>query len=154
VGENHFDTASARGTLAVGLMQAGRDAEAIREFKAAIPGMMAVAQENADDDKVTTVAARIQRLQSIVENYFLLRARGFEAAGEIGEETFSLADAIRARSVQQALAASSARAVAKDAALAELVRTEQDLVKQVNAQLGTLNNVLSLPSADRDEKGV
>src|SRR5262249_28994457 len=30
VGENHFDTASARGTLAVGLMRAGRDADATR----------------------------------------------------------------------------------------------------------------------------
>ena len=39
-------------------------------------------------------------------------------------------------------------------ALAELVRNEQDLGKQVNAQLGMLNNVLSLPSAERDEKGV
>jgi CHAT domain-containing protein len=55
--------------------------------------------------------------------------------------------------VQQALAASSARAAAKDPALAELVRKEQDLTKQVNAQLGTLNNVLAIPSADRDEKG-
>lgn len=66
--------------------------EAVREFKAAIPGMMAAAQENADDDKVTLVAARTQRLQGIVENYFILQARNSEATGEIGEETFSLAD--------------------------------------------------------------
>jgi len=62
--------------------------------------------------------------------------------------------AIRGHSVQQALAASSARAAAKDPALAELVRKEQDLTKQVNAALGTLNNVLAIPSAERDEKGV
>src|SRR5262249_8430567 len=68
--------------------------------------------------------------------------------------TFGLADAIRGHSVQQALAASSARAAARDPALAELVRKEQDLTKQVNAQLGALNNVLAIPSADRDEKGV
>ncbi len=42
----------------------------------------------------------------------------------------------------------------KDPALAELVRREQDLSKQVNALLGTLNNVLSLPAAERDDKGV
>jgi CHAT domain-containing protein len=72
----------------------------------------------------------------------------------VGEETFALADAVRGQSVQQALAASSARAAAKDPKLAELVRKEQDLAKQVNAQLGTLNNVLSLPSSERDEKGV
>ena len=41
---------------------------------------------------------------------------------------------------------------AKDPALAELVRKEQDLTKQVNAQLGTLNNVLahSLGGARRE----
>jgi CHAT domain-containing protein len=44
--------------------------------------------------------------------------------------------------------------VAKDPALQELVRNEQDLSKQINALLGTLNNVLSLPSSERDEKGV
>ncbi|WP_271576460.1 CHAT domain-containing protein [Bradyrhizobium sp. CCBAU 11361] len=154
VGENHFDAASARGTLAVGLMRARRDAEAIREFKAAIPIMMASARENADDENTTVVAARSQRLQSIVESYFVLLARAEAASGGVGEETFSLADAIRGHSVQQALAASSARAAAKDPGLAELVRKEQDLTKQVNAQLGTLNNVLALPSAERDEKGV
>ncbi|EHR02240.1 CHAT domain-containing tetratricopeptide repeat protein [Bradyrhizobium sp. WSM471] len=152
VGENHFDAASARGTLAVGLMRARRDADAIREFKAAIPVMMANANENADDENTSVVAARSQRLQAIVESYLLLLARA-EGNG-IGEETFSLADAVRGRSVQQALAASSARAAAKDPALAELVRKEQDLTKQVNAQLGTLNNVLALPSAERDETGV
>jgi CHAT domain-containing protein len=154
VGENHFDTASARGTLAMGLMRAKRDADAIREFKAAIPVMMANANENADDENTTVVAARSQRLQAIVESYFALLARAEGTGGSVGEETFGLADAVRGRSVQQALAASSARAAAKDSALAELVRKEQDLTKQVNAQLGTLNNVLAIPSADRDEKGV
>ncbi|TYO66080.1 CHAT domain-containing protein [Bradyrhizobium hipponense] len=153
VGENHFDTASARGTLAVGLMRARRDADAIREFKAAIPVLMASANENADDENTSVVAARSQRLQAIVESYLLLLGRA-DGAGGIGEETFGLADAVRGRSVQQALAASSARAAAKDPALAELVRKEQDLTKQVNAQLGTLNNVLALASAERDEKGV
>jgi len=153
VGENHFDAASARGTLAIGLMRAGRDAEAIREFKTAIPVMLASASENADDENTTVVAARSQRLQTIVESYLALLARAEGATGEVGAETFGLADAIRGRSVQRALAASSARAAAKDPALAELVRREQDLTKQVNAQLGALNNVLAIPSADRDEKG-
>ncbi|PPQ44284.1 CHAT domain-containing protein [Rhodopseudomonas palustris] len=154
VGETHFDTASARGTLAVGLMRAGRDADATREFKAAIPVMMAASREATDDDDTTGIAARSQRLQGVVESYFLMLARNASAPSEVGEETFGLADAVRGRSVQQALAASSARAAAKDPALAELVRKEQDLSKQVNAQLGTLNNVLSLPSSERDEKGV
>jgi CHAT domain-containing protein len=154
VGEAHFDTASSRGTLAIGLMRAGRDADAIREFKAAIPVLMAASRENADDEDTTAVAARSQRLQGIVEAYLMMLARERNPAGDIGVETFSLADAIRGRSVQQALAASSARSAVSDPALAELVRREQDLAKQVNAQLGTLNNVLALSSAERDEKGI
>jgi CHAT domain-containing protein/tetratricopeptide (TPR) repeat protein len=152
LGEAQFDTASARGTLAIGLMQAGRDPDAIREFKTAIPILMEASRENADDEDTTLVAARSQRLQEIVEAYFTILARQKDPAGDVGIETFSLADAVRGRSVQQALAASSARSTAKDPALAELVRKEQDLGKQVNAEMGTLNNVLALP--DRDQKQV
>jgi len=154
VGENHFDAASAHGTLAIGLMRAGRDGDAIREFKAAIPAMLANAQENADDEDTTLVAARSLRLQTFVESYFTLLARTQGATDAVGEETFGLADSVRGHTVQQALAASSARAAAHDPALADLVRKEQDLTKQVNAQLGALNNVLAIPSSERDEKGV
>jgi CHAT domain-containing protein len=153
VGERHFDTAAARGTLAVGLMKAGKNADAAREFRAAIPVLMASARENADDDNTTVVAAKSGRLQNIVEAYIALLDRQRDG-GDVAAETFALAETIRGRSVQQALAASSARMLAKDPALAEVVRQEQDLVKQVNAQLGTLNNILSLASGERDEKGV
>jgi len=92
-------------------------------------------------------------VQGIVEAYMTMLARQTNSDGNAGVETFSLADSIRGRSVQQALAASSIRAAANPA-LPELVRKEQDLSKQVNAQFGTLNNVLTLSSAERDEKGV
>ncbi len=154
VGESHFDTAAARGTLATALMQAGREADATREFKAAIPVLMTASRETAANDDTTLAVARTQRLQGIIESYFTLLARSKNPNGDVGAETFGLADAIRGRSVQQALAASSARAAAKDPALAELVRKEQDVSKQLNAQLGMLNNALSLPSTDRDDKAV
>ena len=136
-------------------MKAHRDAEAAREFRIAIPMLMAGARENSDDDSTTLLAARSQRLRSIVESYIALRSRGQTGSSdEAAIETFALADAIRGHAVQQALAASSARQVVQDKALAELVRAEQDLSKQVNAQLGTLNNVLALPSSERDENNV
>jgi len=153
VGENHFDAAAARGTLALGYAKAGRDADAAREFKAAIPIMMAASRDNAEDEDPTVVAARSQRMQVVVEAYISLLARGSKSS-DMAVETFTLADSIRGRSVQQALAASSARMIAKDPALQELVRQEQDLAKQISGQLGMLNNVLSLPSSERDEKGV
>ncbi len=153
VGEKHFDTAAARGTLAIGLAKAGKDADAIREFRAAIPILMVAARENADDDDTTIIAAKSNRLQSIVEAYIALLARR-SGENDVAVETFALADAIRGRSVQQALAASSARMLAQDQALADAVRKEQDLAKQINAQLGMLNNMLSLSSGERDEKAV
>jgi CHAT domain-containing protein len=152
LGENHFDTAAARGTLAVGYARAGRDGEAIKEFKASIPLMMAASRENAEDDDTSVVAARSQALQTVVEAYIGVLARGGNK--DSAAETFALADSVRGHSVQQALTASSARMTASDPALAELVRTEQDLAKQISAQLGTLNNILTLPSGERDDKAV
>ena len=128
VGDKHFDTAAARGTLAVGYMRAGRDADAMREFRAAIPILMAASRENADDDDTHrdrgAQAAAAERRRGL---YRLLAKAPPEAGNDVAVETFALADAIRGRSVQQALASSSARMVAKDPALAELVRKEQDL---------------------------
>ncbi|HZT27497.1 MAG TPA: CHAT domain-containing tetratricopeptide repeat protein [Pseudolabrys sp.] len=151
-GEGRHDTAIAHGLLGTGLMLAQRDDEAGREFRAAIPVLLAAARETSDDS-ATLLAARNERLRNIVESYMTLLARSSDN-GKAALETFALADAIRGRSVQQALTASSARMSVQDAALAELVRDEQDLSKRVNAQLGMLNNTLSLPSGQRDETTV
>ncbi len=134
-------------------MGAGRDADAIREFTAAIPVLIAATQETAADE-TSLVAARSDELQLIVEGYIGLMAKMQTRLAETAIESFHLADSIRSQSVQQALSASSARVVAKDPALAELIRKEQDLAKQINAQLGVLNNALALPSSERDEAGV
>ena len=155
-GENQYETAFTRGLLAVGYMRAKRDAEAAREFRSAVPVLLAAASESADDDNSVTVAARNSRLQNIVEAYISLLERGQAGNRDdsVAIETFSLTDAIRGQAVQSALAQSSARMLIQDKALADLVRQEQDLDKQVNAQLGTLNNALALPSGQRDENTV
>jgi CHAT domain-containing protein/tetratricopeptide (TPR) repeat protein len=153
-GPNSYDTASARGTLALGYARAGRDADAIREFKAAIPVLMTGARENSDEDDPTLVAARDARLQRIVEAYIGELAHGTSPSNNAAAETFSLADAVRGRAVQQSLADSNARAIAKDPALAELVRKDQDLTRQIGAELGTLNNLLALPSDQRGDQSV
>jgi CHAT domain-containing protein len=154
-GEKHFRTAVARGSLAIGYMLTGKTAEAVTEFKASIPVLMAAARENADDDDTSVVAARSQRLQRIVEAYISLLAKGQkDTVGEMAVETFRLADAVRSHTVQQAVAAASARMGVKDPALADLIRTEQDLTKQIRAQLGDLNNTLALPAGERDEQGL
>jgi CHAT domain-containing protein len=150
-GEQHQETALARGMLAIGLSRAGRDAEAAREFKIAIPLLMATSRNTDTDDAIDT-AAREQRTAVVVEAYIQLLARS--AAPDAGAESFRFADVVRGRSVQKALAASSARAATRNPALAELARKAQDLEKQVAAQLGSLNNALALPSDQRDEKAL
>jgi CHAT domain-containing protein len=155
VGESHFLTAEARGSLAIGYMRAGRDEEAAHEFNAAIPIMVAAARENADDDDTTGVAARIEQLQDIIEAYITLRAKYKDGLGaDLASETFGLVEAIRGRSVQHAILESSVRVIARDPALADLFRQVQDLSMQISAQLGLLNNVLSLPQDQRDESVV
>jgi CHAT domain-containing protein len=155
VGLDHIGTAGARGTLAIGLAKAGRNAEAIQEFKSAIPALVVAARENANDDDTSMAALRNLRLQDLVEAYFGVLSRGTQGASDnIAGETFSLADSVRSHSVQQALAASSVRMVANDPTMAKLVRKEQDLSKEINAQLGTLNNALALPADQRDERGI
>jgi CHAT domain-containing protein len=152
-GEGRYDTAVAHGILAIGYMKAKRDAEAEREFRIAIPVLLAAERETPDDSEMLA-AARNERLRDIIVSFIALLARSSDDNEKAARETFALADAIRGHSVQQALTASSARLGIADPALAELVRAEQDLVKRANAQLGTLNNVLALPAGQRDDTTV
>src|SRR5262245_36610077 len=150
-GEQHYDTAMSRAVLATGLALAKRDAEAMQEFKASIPVLLGATGE-ADDEDTTVVLAAERRLQTVVETYISLLARS--NASNAAQEGWRLAEAIRSRSVQNALAASAARAAARTPALAEVVRKEQDLHKQILAQAGLLNNVLTEPPEQRDANSV
>jgi CHAT domain-containing protein len=151
-GANSFDAALARGLLAVGYSRSNRGTDALREFKTAIPVMVTAARENADDDDPTVVAAKQARLQRIVEAYFNALVDQAKDPNDVADETFALSDAIRGHAVGHSLADASARLLAKDPALAELVRGEQDLSKQIEASLGAVNNLLSLPpDGQRDQ---
>src|SRR5262245_4113415 len=150
-GEQHYDTAMSRAILATGLAVAKRDAEAMQEFKASIPVLLGATSE-ADDEDATVVLFAERRLQTVVEAYISLLARS--NASNAAQEGWRLAEAIRSRSVQNALAASAARAAARTPALAEVVRKEQDLHKQILAQAGLLNNVLTEPPEQRDANSV
>jgi CHAT domain-containing protein len=151
LGEKHLETALARGVLAMGLARDGRAEEAEREFKAAIPILASASHETDVDDAISS-AARDQRMAFIIESYIALLAG--KGGAEAAAESFRLADLVRGRSVQGAVAASSARAVARNPALADLARKAQDLDKQIAAQLGVLNGVLALPASERDAKAL
>ena len=129
-GDKHFDSAMAYAILGAGLTFARRDDEALAAYRKAMPILLAASREDADDDAQARAAAET-RMQVVVELYLTLLSRNRTAVTDVGAETFRLAEAIRGRSVEKALSASSARALAREPALADLARKEQDLEKEI-----------------------
>lgn len=128
--------------------------KSLKAFRECIPVLLSVSGA-ADDDSGTTAAAREGRTRTVIEGYLrLLSYNPMLAPASVLEETFGYADVLRGQSVQRALQASSARSAAKDPVLAQLVRASQDVDKQIGAAVGTLNNLLTLPPSERDEKSV
>lgn len=150
-GEKHYDTALTRAILATGLTFARRDAEALREFALALPVLLGATNEADDEDATVTVSAD-RRLQTVLEAYITLLARSNLPTR--AEEGLRLSEAIRGRSVQNALASAAARAAARTPEMAEIVRKEQDLHKQAVAQAALLSNVLAQPPEERDPTAV
>ena len=151
-GDKHVDSAMANAILAAGLAYARRDAEALVIYRNALPILLTASRDEADDSTVS--ASADSRLRAVIEAYLALLSRNRGAVADVGEESFRLAEAIRSHSVEKALSASSARAVARDPALAELVRKEQDLEKQIGVDLLSLTGMLELSPGERDEKDV
>ena len=148
-GDKHTDTAMARAVLAAGLGYAKQDAEALAEFRAAMPILHSATHEDEEGDLSTLLSAD-RRLQSVTEANLLVLARAGEPASAAAE-SLTLADGIRSRAVQNALEASAARAAAKTPQLAEVARKSQDIDKQISALSGSINNLLAAAPEDRDE---
>jgi CHAT domain-containing protein len=150
-GEKHYDTALTRAVLATGLTFARRDAEALREFALGVPILLGTTNEADDEDATVTVSAD-RRLQTVLEAYITLLARS--TLPDRAEASMRLSEAIRGRSVQNALASSAARAAARTPEMAEVVRKEQDLHKRAVAQAALLSNLLAEPPEERDANAV
>ena len=157
VGDKHYETAELRGQLATALLHSRQNSRAVEVYKAALPILLSPSRQS-DGDEVD--ATRDQRLTFILEGYMglLAEVRGTPLERQTGvdaaNEAFRLADAARGRAVQRALSASSARAAARDPALAELVRQEQDAQKQIAAQFGLLSNTLAAPPEQQDATAI
>ena len=158
VGEKHSQTAAARGVLALSLAELNEREAALNAFSKAVPILLSRSRQS--DDEASTQGANEQRLSVILESYIgvLAAVRGTDLETKAGinaaAEAFRIADVARSRSVQRALAASSARAAAREPALADLVRREQDTQKQVAALFGLLAEVQSAPTDQQDPKAV
>jgi CHAT domain-containing protein len=153
-GDKSFNTALSRGFYAVALERKGRAPESLQAFKETLPVLLS-ASSAGDDDSGSTAAAREGRIRFVVEGYLRLVSRNPSLVpASAVEETFGYGDVLRGQSVQRALQASSARSKIKDPVLAQLVRDSQDGEKKIGAAVATLNNLLSLPTSERDDKTV
>ena len=150
-GDNSEATAVVRGYLASALAKAGRDAEALAAFQAAVPTLLESSRREDSGDS-SSAGAIADRNRYILESYLGLLAH--DPTGAAADATIGLADRLRGRSVQRALAQASARSAGKDPALAAVSRTEQDLGKQLNGAVADLANLLAQPSDRRDDKAV
>ena len=153
-GDKSFNTALSRGFYAIALARKNKAPEALQAFKESLPVLLSISG-SGDDDSGTTAAAREGRVRFVIEGYLRLLSRNPQLASASAiEDTFGYADVLRGQSVQRALQASSARSAAQDPVLAQLVRASQDTDKQIGAAVGTLNNLLAVPSSERDDKAV
>jgi CHAT domain-containing protein len=153
-GDKSFNTAVSRGYLAIALARKSKTAESLQAFKESIPVLL-MASGGSDDDAGSTAAARESRVRFVTEGYLrLLALNPSIAPAGVAEETFGYADVLRGQAVQRALQASSARAATDKPELAKLVRASQDGEKQIGAAVATLNNLLALPPAEREEKAL
>jgi CHAT domain-containing protein len=157
-GEQHYQTAIARGMLALSLARAGDRSRALAEFAAAVPALLNAARQTEGGDAAS--GARYQRVLLILEAYIelLTDIRGTElersAGVEVVVETFRLADALRSQTIQRVLGQSGARAAATNGELADLVRRQQDSQQQIQALYGLLSNILALPAAQQDQQAL
>ena len=153
-GDKSFNTAVARGFLAIALARKSKTVEALQAFKESIPVLL-TASGGSDDDAGSTAAAREGRVRFVMEGYLrVLALNPSIAPANVAEETFGYADVLRGQAVQRALQASSARSAIGNPELAKLVRASQDGEKQIGAAVATLNNLLALPPAEREEKAL
>ena len=96
LGETHPDVALARGMLATGYAKAGRDAEALAEFRKSVPALLA-AKRATDVDESAVLALRNSLIRNIVESYAGVLVRSKKDGGEDTESSSLPADRRRAR---------------------------------------------------------
>jgi CHAT domain-containing protein len=159
LGDKHPNTGRIRGLIGDVHFAKGDRAGALREFREAVPLVLARGTTDAEDES-STRAAGDDRTVGLLRSYIALLAqiRGTalerDAGVDAAAEAFRLAEVVRGRSVERALDASAARTVAQTPALAELIRSEQDVRKQLAALQGLLGNLLSAPTDQQDSNAV
>lgn len=147
-GETFYQVSESRGFLALALAADRRYDEAMREFRAALPALVAAANEQTSEEGLGL--GKTNRLRRILEAYiallghFAAKGRSVEGIDPVAE-AFWIADLARGSSVQRALVAASARAAIHDPELAKLAREEQDSAHRMSSLTRILVELLGRP---------
>ncbi|MEW6668960.1 MAG: CHAT domain-containing tetratricopeptide repeat protein [Thermodesulfobacteriota bacterium] len=151
-GEKHYMTAEVLALQGLAESRTDKHHEALKTFGKSIPILIEGTLGEIKN------FPRLQRLKVILETYLglLSRVQGTDLERELGRdssaEAFRIADALRSRSVQGALAASSARAAVMDPTLSGLIRKEQDAQGQIEALQEILVDLLAVPADEQVPK--
>jgi len=143
--ETSYPSAEILGLRGMANAKMGMAQKAMKDFSESVP-ILLKERTAAESDYL-----KKQRLMIILEAYLDLltgiHERKFdkEFGVDASAESFKLVQAMIGSSVQRALGASGARAAAVDPELADLVRREQDSLKQVNAFQAMLSNAIAVP---------
>jgi len=121
------------------------DKQAMQDFSEAVPNLLQKTSNRNDNYLVKHLSGAI--VDAYMDLLFKIHEenRGKEFKIIPSSEIFKLCQVINYSIVQSALGASGARAAAVDPILADLVRKEQDALKQIDALHGTLSNAIAAP---------
>ncbi|MCG6535119.1 MAG: CHAT domain-containing protein, partial [Syntrophales bacterium LBB04] len=152
LGEKNPQTILTLGFRGMAHALTGSADQAFKDFSSVLPFLM----EEGDRNNFP-VQFRRAILEATID--FLGHVQGTPLEKDLGlraaDETFRIASYLSNQSTQTALGESSARAAAAyDPALVELVRSEQDVHKQIAASQETLSDVLMAPPEQQDPKAL
>ena len=149
-------TVLARGFRASFLAAAGERGQALAEFQAVVPQLIALSQSASAAGAIDIS----RKARDVLGEYMHLLAtmRGtsleLQILDGVAAEVFRVADIARGRAVQQALIESGARAAISDNALSELARREQDTWYQIAARERVLADAQALAIDQQDSKAL
>jgi CHAT domain-containing protein len=147
LGPGHYQSGEMLGLLSTAQASRGDAKTALSNFSKAVN--IVFSGTNGNGDGVTNLSIRSSRIKMIADGYLMLLSspEGQAAARAAGidskNESFRIAGATLSRSVQHALAESTARSKVSDPELAKIVRQEQDAKHKISALAGMLSKALS-----------
>jgi tetratricopeptide (TPR) repeat protein len=127
-GDDYILTAQFAASLGICLARQGETEESLQLLRLSVPILSGRARALSNEGQSEDLGL----VEHAVAAYVSLLSKRSDQR-DAGAEAFRVADLLRARSVQGAINASSARAATRDPAQADLVRREQDIRLQLSA---------------------